>query len=77
MNDFSHMVMQLTKPTITAQVDKKDYYIFCKEFIFDQLVGRTFGSAFCKRFNIKDDIVCLYRSVENAKFYIENCGYIK
>lgn len=38
------------------QISIEDYEVFCKEYIFDRLQGKSFGRAFCERFDV-DDIV--------------------
>jgi hypothetical protein len=43
------------------QISTKDYEVFCKEYIFDQLKGKRFGKAFCERFDINDIVIqCLF-----------------
>lgn len=57
-------------------ISKQDYELFCKEYIFDNLKGKSFGQAFCERFQIQDHLI---NNVSNdtAKFHIEMLGYIK
>lgn len=57
-------------------VSKTDYEIFLKEFVFDKLKGKTFGAAFCERFEF-NDIFLKALSDETAKSHIETLGYIK
>ena len=76
------MVGQLTSneaPSLQKMrktVSKKDYTVFCDEFIFDSLRGLTFGQAFCERFDITDNMLSII-SDDSAKFLIEKLGYIK
>lgn len=37
-----------------SKVSKKDYEQFRNEYIFDAIQGKSFGSAFCDRFDITD-----------------------
>lgn len=57
-------------------VSREDYELFCKEYVFDQLKGLSFGQAFCKRFKIDDALINIV-SNDTAKFHIEALGYIK
>lgn len=57
-------------------VSKKDYELFCKEYLFEQIKGYTFGAAFCKRFGF-NDIFLKHLSNETAKKHIELLGYIR
>ena len=83
MNAFSSLVRELTvhneTPTNSEKktVTKKEYQIFCKEYIFKQLEGESFAYAFCKRFGIRDTLLSSIMGYENAKFLIETIGYIK
>ena len=58
-------------------VSRKEYEIFCKEFMFDSLKEIGFGEAFCKRFNIDDSAISILKSESFAKELIESLGYIK
>lgn len=58
------------------QISKTDYEIFCKEFLFETLRGKTFGTAFCERFGF-NDIFLNKLSNDTAKHHIETLGYIK
>ncbi len=57
-------------------VNKKEYEIFCKEFVFYKLKGKSFGKAFCERFDF-NDIFLKGLSDDVAKDHIEKLGYIK
>jgi hypothetical protein len=82
MNSFESMIATIKglenwtgnkqKKTIT----RSEYELFCKEYVFEQIKGISFGQAFCKRFNIEDHLI---NNVSNdtAKFHIEALGYIK
>lgn len=60
----------------TKQITKMEYDNFCKEFIFEQLRGTSFGKAFCDHFNLNDNLLPGL-SDDGAKFMIEKLGYIK
>lgn len=51
-------------------ISKKDYKIFCREFIFEKIKGKKFGVAFCEKFNILSTVV--YLDDITAKKVIEN-----
>lgn len=57
-------------------VDQREYEIFCNEFIFDKIKGRTFGEAFCKKFGLNDTFL-KNLSDQTAREHIEKLGYIK
>lgn len=57
-------------------VPRSEYDIFVKEFLFDKLKGKTFGSAFCEKFGF-NDIFLKGLSDETARSHIETLGYIK
>ena len=76
---FKNLVTQLSQPPNLKKirhVPKKEYEVFCKEFIFDSIRGDDFGVAFCKRFKISDMALLLNLSDEGTKQYIEDVGYI-
>lgn len=56
-------------------ISKQDYELFCKEFLFDKIKGKTFGKAFCERFGF-NDIFLRRLSDATAKDHIEKLGYI-
>ena len=58
------------------KIRKKESEIFCKEFVFDTLKGKSFGIAFCERFGF-NDIFLKGLSDSTAKDHIEKLGYIK
>ena len=62
------------KDSIT--ISKEDYEIFRKEYVFDRLKGKSFGQAFCERFNIEDYWLENFTD-ETARYHIEKLGYIK
>lgn len=57
-------------------VDKEEYELFCKEFVFDKIKGKTFGFAFCEKFELNDTFL-KNLSDDTAKYHIETLGYIK
>lgn len=58
------------------KISKEDYEVFCKEFSFEKLKGKSYGEAFCERFEM-DDYILKNLSDKNAKYHIERLGYIK
>jgi hypothetical protein len=77
MNNFFNVdnLMSLSKTKKT--ISKEDYQIFCKEYIFNAIQGETFGNSFCKRFEISDNMLSRIKDTSEAKFLINNLGYIK
>ena len=57
-------------------ISKEDYEIFRKEYMFEKLKGKTFGQAFCERFDV-DDYFLKNLSDKTARYHIEKLGYIK
>lgn len=77
MGAFDSMVLHLASVRTTEQkVSRVDYDNFCKEFVFDQLKGKSFGAAFCERFNIVDYVLPEI-SNHNSKSLIETLGYLE
>lgn len=58
------------------KISKKEYELFCKEFVFEKLKGDSFGTAFCMRFGFNDTFLKVL-SDKTAKLHIEKLGYIK
>ena len=77
-NPFSTLIINITRdPSSSATIiSRENYEIFCKEYIFDQLVGTTFAEAFCKRFDITDSAISILQDNDHAKSLIESLGYI-
>lgn len=75
---FMHVVGALESLTTNPgkTVKKEDYQVFCKEFVFDKLQGKTFGEAFCEKFKM-NDFFLKGLSDSTAKHHIESLGYIK
>lgn len=75
---FISVLSSLEQLTNNAKksVSRKDYEIFCREFIFEKIKGKTFGSAFCERFGLNDTFL-KNLSDDTAKYHIEQLGYIK
>lgn len=68
----------LEKLTIHKQkkISRQDYEIFCEEFVFDKLKGKSFGESFCERFDFNKTFL-KDLSDKAAKDHIETLGYIK
>jgi hypothetical protein len=58
------------------QISKKQYELFCKEFVFEKLKGNSFSESFCKKFKFNDTFL-KNLSDDTAKYHIEMLGYIK
>jgi hypothetical protein len=58
-------------------IKRKDFELFCKEYVFESLKGIGFGAAFCKRFDIDDSAISILKSQGFAKELIETLGYIE
>ena len=70
MNAFTHMASFLDKLP-KQQISKQDYEVFCKEYIFDQLRGKSFGRAFCERFDVNDTVISLLFDEDIAREMIK------
>ena len=75
MNAFNHMVSFLDN-TPKPEISTHEYEVFCKEYIFDQLKGKRFGSAFCEKFNVNDTVIHCLIDEDLAKEMIKE-NYIK
>lgn len=75
MNFIAAGLEQLTSNN-SKQISKKQYELFCKEFVFEKLKGIGFAEAFCEKFNFNDTFL-KNLSDETAKYHIEMLGYIK
>lgn len=76
---FDYVVNTLQTYTDKNQheiVSRQEYEIFCKEYVFYQLKGISFGQAFCERFNI-DHFIIKGLSGYSAKDFIEKHGFVK
>lgn len=77
MNSFEYMVQSLNQVKNAGQmINKDEYEIFCKEYIFERLKGFSFGNSFCKRFDIVDYLISNVSDDSTAKLHIEQF-YIK
>lgn len=83
MNDFNYfdafanIIGSLDiSPKTTKTISKEDYETFRKEYMFERLKGKTFGQAFCEKFDM-DDYFLKNLSDKTAQYHIENLGYIK
>lgn len=78
MNSIQHMAADLLnriQNRTEVSITRKDYEIFCKEYVFDAIKGKSFGSAFCEKFHVLDYSL-LHSSTEFAKKHIETSRYI-
>lgn len=58
-------------------ISQEDYDKFCREYVFDALKGKSFGAAFCAKFNVVDFLLLRDQPDDWAKDYIKNCGYVR
>jgi uncharacterized protein YPO0396 len=75
MNAFDHMVTTLStkeyKDKDFMPINKNEYATFCKEYIFEKLKGVSFGTAFRKRFGVRDRVLSMFSSQTDAMKHIE------
>ena len=86
---FDQMVVELLEPqtfriksdafkdTDFKSISKSDYDLFCKEYVFEKLKGVNFGTAFQKRFGVRDRVLSMFRNQSDAMAHIKYCGYIR
>jgi hypothetical protein len=77
MNNFITVLAALEQLTTNSEktISRVEYDMFLKEFVFDKLKGKSFGTAFCEKFGFSD-IFLKALSDETAKSHIEKLGYI-
>lgn len=73
---FGNMLLNSFSDEVPKTISKEDYEIFCKEFTFEKLKDKSFGEAFCEKFDIEDYFLSHFTD-ETAKYHIEKLGYIK
>jgi hypothetical protein len=75
MNAFDHMVITLStnayKDDDFTSISKEEYDIFCKEYIFEKLKEIRFGTAFRKRFGVRDRVLSMFSDQTDAMKHIE------
>lgn len=54
---------------------RRDYNIFCREFIFEKIKGKSFGETFCEKFGFNNTFL-RNLSDDTARYHIEKLGYI-
>jgi hypothetical protein len=64
------------KDTDFTPISKNEYTTFCKEYIFEKLKGIHFGTAFQKRFGVRDRVISMFSDEKDAMEHIERY-YIK
>ena len=81
MNVFGSMVRELSaeayKDTDFTPISKNEYTTFCKEYIFEKLKGVTFGTAFQKRFVVRDRVLSMFIDDKDIIQHIKYCKYVK
>lgn len=83
MNNFNYfdafgnmLASGLSERQQPKTISREEYELFRKEYMFEKLKGKTFGEAFCERFNIEDYFLKNFTD-GTAKYHIEKLGYIK
>lgn len=75
MNAFGQMVTQLSvdafRDTEFNKINKYEYDLFLKEFVFDKLKGIKLGEAFSKKFKVGDRVLYMYSDDTDTKRHIE------
>jgi|APGre2960657373_1045057.scaffolds.fasta_scaffold03828_8 hypothetical protein len=75
MNAFDHMVTILSaeayKDNDFTPISKDEYAKFCKEYIFEKLKEIRFGTAFQKRFGVRDRVLSIFSEQKDAMDHIE------
>ena len=75
MNAFGHMVNTLSsdayKDNDFTPINKNEYAIFCKEYIFEKLKGVRFSTAFQKRFGVRDRVLSMFSEQVDAMKHVE------
>ena len=80
MDSFDQMALKLMAESKYKAPEHKiplaDYEAFCREYIFDNLRGVSFGVAFCKKFEVNDLVLLVLKTVDGAKLHISDSRYI-
>lgn len=76
MKEIYQILDECLTTTHTKQISKKDYDLFCKEFVFEKIKGKKFGEAFCDKFGYNNFMLRNF-SDETAIRTIKNMGYVK
>jgi hypothetical protein len=75
MNVFGSMVTELSaeayKDNDFTPVSQEEYAVFCKEYIFEKLKDIKFGTAFQKRFDVRDRVLSMFSEQSDAMQHIE------
>jgi hypothetical protein len=75
MNVFGSMITELSaeayKDNDFTPISKDEYAIFCKEYIFEKLKNIKFGTAFQKRFEVRDRVLSMFSEQKDAMEHIE------
>ncbi len=78
---FGTMVAELSRETFkdygAKKVPRKDFNKFQKEYIFEKLKGVKLGEAFAKKFDIRDRVLYMFSSDEDALTHIDHCKYVE
>jgi len=73
----THLSSDAFKDNDFSPINQADYDEFCKEYVFEKLKGINFGTAFQKRFGVRDRVLSLFSNQSDAMTHIKYCNYIK
>jgi hypothetical protein len=73
---FPFQALESLTTNSNKTISKKEYDLFCKNFVFYKLQGKSFSEMFCSNFGFNDTFL-KNLSDETAKMHIEKLGYIK
>jgi len=81
MDVFGHMVTTLSsdafKDNDFTPINHTDYDKFCKEYVFEKLKGINFGTAFQRKFGVRDRVLSMFGNQNDAMAHIKYCNYVK
>jgi len=74
---FDHLVNYLTKTSEAVKVEPIQYETFQREYLFDKIKGKSFGSAFCEKFHVNDIVLSILSTDKDAMSHIKFMGYVQ
>lgn len=78
---FDQMSFELSREAFrdygAITITKQEYEIFLKEYVFEKLKGISLGKAFTEKFNIRDRVLHMFSTDEDAITHIKYCKYVK
>jgi hypothetical protein len=74
---MAQMVRELMQDQHTNQiVSQSDYQQWAAGFVFEALREQRYGQSFCRKFNIRDNILYYSTTVSDADRYIQE-NYVR